>query len=80
METEWVSYTREFKKIMAFRIKNLHEMICKTSNPLLTHFLTQMTARGCDRMPEMAKFVAYYRRYKLRNIRDYGQLFEITSD
>lgn len=72
METEWVSYTREFKKIMAFRIKNLHEMIYKKSNPLLTHFLTHMTARGRDELLEIAKFVAYYNRYKFRIIRNHG--------
>ena len=49
-------------------------------NPLLTHFLTHITARGCDRLPEIAKFVAYYKRYKFLIIRNYGRLFEIKND
>ena len=50
------------------------------SNLRLTHFLTHMTTRGRDRLPEIAKFVAYYKRYKFLIIRDYGRLFEITND
>ena len=46
----------------------------------LTHFLTHMTARGCDRLPEIAKFVANYEIYKFGIIRDYGRLLEIAND
>ena len=51
-----------------------------TSNPLLTHFLTHMIARGRNRLPEITKFVAYYKKYEFGIIRDYGRLFEITND
>ena len=49
-------------------------------HPLLTHFLTHMTARGCDRLPEIAKFVAFYKMCEFDTMRDYGRLFEITND
>ena len=31
-------------------------------------------------MPEITKFVAFYKRYEFEIIRDYGRLFEITND
>ena len=49
-------------------------------NPLLTHFLTHMTARGRDRLPQIAKIVAYYKRYEFVIIRGYGRLFGIAND
>jgi len=39
-----------------------------------------MTERGCDKLPEITKFVAFYNGYEFWIMRDNGRLFEITND